>query len=131
MPKKRTVYRDKKTGRYVSQSTWKRSRAQGGTRYVRQVRAASRKLPKPVLRPVASPVHEWIVTFQPSKSARRQFDVIVTAKDETEAYDHALGYLLENKSTQGAIQANRFGLTPHRGKRTKKKSGYAEFRSKS
>jgi hypothetical protein len=30
------VYRDKKTGRLVSQSTWKRSKARGGTRYVRQ-----------------------------------------------------------------------------------------------
>lgn len=30
------VYRDKKSGRFVSESTWKRSRARGGTRYVRQ-----------------------------------------------------------------------------------------------
>ena len=29
------VYRDKKSGRFVSESTWKRSKAQGGTRYVR------------------------------------------------------------------------------------------------
>jgi len=30
------IYRDKKTGRLVSKTTWKRSKAQGGTRYVRQ-----------------------------------------------------------------------------------------------
>jgi hypothetical protein len=30
------VYRDKKSGRFVSESTWKRSKARGGTRYVRQ-----------------------------------------------------------------------------------------------
>ncbi len=30
------AYRDKKSGRFVSESTWKRSKAQGGTRYVRQ-----------------------------------------------------------------------------------------------
>jgi len=30
------VYRDKKTGRLVSESTWKRSKARGGTRYIRQ-----------------------------------------------------------------------------------------------
>ena len=30
------TYRDKKTGRFVSVSTWKRSKARGGTRYVRQ-----------------------------------------------------------------------------------------------
>ena len=29
------IYRDKKSGRFVSESTWKRSKAQGGTRYVR------------------------------------------------------------------------------------------------
>lgn len=30
------IFRDKKSGRYVSESTWKRSKARGGTRYVRQ-----------------------------------------------------------------------------------------------
>jgi hypothetical protein len=29
------LYRDKKSGRFVSKSTWKRSKAHGGTRYVR------------------------------------------------------------------------------------------------
>ena len=29
------LYRDKKSGRFVSKSTWKRSKARGGTRYVR------------------------------------------------------------------------------------------------
>jgi hypothetical protein len=33
---KRTVYRDTKTGRFASKSTWKRSKAQGGDRYKRQ-----------------------------------------------------------------------------------------------
>jgi hypothetical protein len=31
-----TVYRDKQSGRFVSETTWKRSKAHGGTRYVRQ-----------------------------------------------------------------------------------------------
>jgi len=30
------IYRDKESGRFVSESTWKRSKARGGTRYVRQ-----------------------------------------------------------------------------------------------
>jgi hypothetical protein len=30
------IYRDKEGGRFVSESTWKRSKARGGTRYVRQ-----------------------------------------------------------------------------------------------
>lgn len=33
------IYRDKKSGRFVSESTWKSSKAHGGTRYVRQTRA--------------------------------------------------------------------------------------------
>jgi hypothetical protein len=36
------VYRDKKTGRLVSKSTWKRSKSRGGTRYVRQIVKARR-----------------------------------------------------------------------------------------
>lgn len=32
------TYRDTKSGRFVSESTWKRSKARGGTRYVRQTR---------------------------------------------------------------------------------------------
>ena len=30
------IYRDKQSGRFVSEATWKRSKAHGGTRYVRQ-----------------------------------------------------------------------------------------------
>jgi hypothetical protein len=30
------VYRDKGSGRFVSEATWKRSKAHGGTRYIRQ-----------------------------------------------------------------------------------------------
>jgi hypothetical protein len=33
---KGVYYRDKKSGRFVAESTWKRSRARGGTRYFRQ-----------------------------------------------------------------------------------------------
>jgi hypothetical protein len=33
---KRTIYRDRATGRFVKKSTWTRSHAQDGTRYVRQ-----------------------------------------------------------------------------------------------
>ena len=33
---KRRVYRDRQTGRFVKKTTWTRSKAQGGTRYVRQ-----------------------------------------------------------------------------------------------
>lgn len=41
-------FRDKKTGRFVARATWKRSKAHGGTRYVREkTPVAKRKLPEP------------------------------------------------------------------------------------
>jgi hypothetical protein len=42
-------FRDKKTGRFVSKSTWARSKAHGGTRYVRErtVSEKKKKLPEP------------------------------------------------------------------------------------
>ena len=33
---KRTIYRDRSTGQFVSKATWTRSRAHDGTQYVRQ-----------------------------------------------------------------------------------------------
>jgi hypothetical protein len=36
-------YRDKKSGRFVSEFTWKRSKARGGTRYVRVIRKHHRR----------------------------------------------------------------------------------------
>jgi hypothetical protein len=55
MAKKKTVtrYRDRKTGRFVAKSTWKRSRARGGTRIKRETQSRAgkplrkRKLPRP------------------------------------------------------------------------------------
>lgn len=47
-------FRDTKTGRFVSKSTWKRSRAHGGTRYKRErLKPAHRARPA---RPPALPV---------------------------------------------------------------------------
>jgi hypothetical protein len=37
------AYRDTKSGRFVSESTWKRSKGRGGTRYVRQTRKISHR----------------------------------------------------------------------------------------
>src|SRR5215472_12271939 len=46
--KRSVVYCDKKTGRLVSEATWKRSKAQGGTRYVRQRVKARRGRGRPI-----------------------------------------------------------------------------------
>jgi len=42
---KRTIYRDSSTGRFVKSSTWKRSKAQGGSRYVRQRITIAKRAP--------------------------------------------------------------------------------------
>jgi hypothetical protein len=47
-----TRYRDAKTGRFVAQATYARSRARGGTRYVR---ARVAPAPKPATRPSKTP----------------------------------------------------------------------------
>jgi hypothetical protein len=46
--KRQTRYRNSDTGRFVSASTWKRSKAQGGTRYKRTtIKVKTRKKKKP------------------------------------------------------------------------------------
>ena len=40
-------FRDRKTGRFVSRATWRRSKAHGGKRYVRERPRKLKKLPPP------------------------------------------------------------------------------------
>lgn len=78
------VYRDRNTGRFASHSTWKRSKAHGGSRYVRkayQVRLPPR-LQAPAVRPAAHPERESV-----SRKAKR-----VTSLEE---YEEAFGDLLD------------------------------------
>lgn len=51
-PKKRVLYRDKKTGKLVSKATWTRSRTHGGTRYVRKASATKKRSKRAVRRPI-------------------------------------------------------------------------------
>lgn len=62
MKKTRTIYRDGKTGRFASRSTWKRSRAHGGIRYRRgklkiPKRQRARRIARTV-RPAARPIKD-------------------------------------------------------------------------
>lgn len=98
MAKKRTVYRDSKTGKFVKKKLWKRSRASGGDRYKRE-RITARKPAKPARRPIpptrpaAEPeVFEFVVSFSYDKSGR-SFDLVVTATDKKQAEDVAKEFL--------------------------------------
>jgi hypothetical protein len=56
-----TRYRDTKTGRWVSKSTWKRSKAQGGTRYKREIPKKRKEGSGGTLPPPAKPFIPWLV----------------------------------------------------------------------
>lgn len=61
---KRFVYRDRRTGRFVKKSTWSRSKAQGGSRYVRKTigrKLHVRQLPPTSLRLATSPTVEFVL----------------------------------------------------------------------
>lgn len=136
MAKKRTIYRDSKTGRFTSKSTWNRSKGHGGSRYVRSLIVIKGKRPRrpPVERvPLAPlPVFEWIVSFTYDKSGR-SFDVIVTARDETEAESVAKEFLRRDPDAQRIARSRFHGWTavPARGNRTDEDAGEAEYRGKS
>ena len=91
-------YRDRKTGRFVSRSTWKRSHAHDGVRFVREIRPrvkrkppTSRKPKKPARRPRPVLPHkpknvEWLVTISYHRKRRRSFEadlLIIAPLDAT------------------------------------------------
>lgn len=61
MVKNRTVYRDKRTGRFVKKSTWQRSKRQGGKRYRRETISPHKNV-------------TWAFTFDYDKIPGAEFD---------------------------------------------------------
>jgi len=85
---KRRLYRDRKTGRFISKATWKRSRARGGTRYVRQtVKVRKRRPPKPKRLPPGK-LKEWLVTWEyDSDKGMRVLDFYAVTVSEARALE--------------------------------------------
>lgn len=123
MPK-RTIYRDRLTGRFAKRSSWTRSKAQGGNRYVRQTIT----VPPP---PPPRDVYEFIVSL--SYKGGRSFDVIVTASDEAEAFTVAREFLSKDVQGQRIVKAGFTGWQTDvaKGVRSDEEAGEAEYRSKS
>lgn len=138
MAKKRTVYRDTKTGKFTSKKTWRRSRSRGGDRYKRE-RITVRKPKKPGPRPIPPPtpppepeVFEYIVAFSYDKSGR-SFDVIVTARSEQEARDNARLFLKSDAKGKNIARAKFAGWSQSvaRGRASAEEAGEAEYRQDS
>jgi hypothetical protein len=134
--KRRAIFLDKKTGKRVKRDTWKRSKAHGGTRYVRRYIKPKRKISGgtlPKKPPVgAGEIFEWIVGFSSQKSGR-SFDVIVTARDKSEAYAVAIDFLRHDLNGQSIVKRTlrKWTVSVAKGRPTNVEAGNAEYRSKS
>ena len=132
---KRTIYRDTKTGRFASKTSFKRSRSRGGDRYKRE-RISERKPKKPVHFPVQPPrsaaeleVHEYVVSFSYNKSGR-SFDLVVTATSEKQARSVAKEYLSTDVKGKNIHRAGYTGWSQRvaKGKVSDEQPGEAEYR---
>jgi hypothetical protein len=82
--------------------------------------------------PPPGKVFEWIVSVFPSPTASpKNFSIVVTARDETEAVQVAKDFLASHRNTRHIAISTVAQLVPHRGNLTNEASGEAEFRSKS
>lgn len=125
----RSVYRDKLTGKLVSKRKWKsnpKKRMGLGKRYVKQ-QIRIRKEPGP---PPEGDVFEWVVNFSYEKSGR-SFDIVTTARDETEAYNTAIEFLQGDREAQRIVRSGLRGWQPSvaKGARTNVEAGNAEYRN--
>lgn len=76
------IYRDRKTGRFVRKSTWTRSKAQGGTRYVRQKVERRRVAPSPVpeIEPIEIAPPEQL---EPEEAAEFELEIDIGEDEST------------------------------------------------
>jgi hypothetical protein len=151
---RRVIYRDRKTGRWVKESTWRRSKAHGGTRYRREFIRPPKPPKKPPRKPMEAappplpePVFEWVVAFTYLETGR-SFDVIVTARDEQRAYRFAKEFLRADKEGKkiarvlpspesvsqelletGEFERSGWQIVVPRGQPTDEEEGEAEYRN--
>jgi len=119
--KKERVYTQAKT---IMRRIAKRERA--------QAKAIARKAKEAPIPPDTAEVFEWVVNFSYEKSGR-SFDIIVTARDESEAYNVGLEFLRGDVKSQRIIRSGMRGWMPSvaRGKKSNEEAGNAEYRNDS
>jgi hypothetical protein len=72
--KKATRYRNRLTGRFVSEKTWKRSRAHGGSRFRREVSRRVKRRKASVKRPRAIPKKKRRKLPAPERREREEIE---------------------------------------------------------
>jgi hypothetical protein len=137
--KKLAVRHRNKKGQFSKRGKRERVYSQAKTilrRIAKRERAKTRALAKKAKAApppsVTAEVFEWIVNFSYEKSGR-SFDVIVTARDESEAYNVALEFLRGDIKSQRIVRSGMRGWTPSvaRGKTANEEAGNAEYRNDS
>jgi hypothetical protein len=133
-----SVYVDRLTGKVVSKRKWstnKNKRYGGGyhgepgtKRFVKK----RFKIREEGDKGTVGDVFEWVVGFSYEKSGR-SFDVIVTARDEAEAYGVAIDFLQHDREAQRIVRSGMKGwiYSPAKGKLTNVEAGNAEYRNQS
>lgn len=97
-----------------------------------QARALAKKAKEAAPPPVTAEVFEWIVNYSYEKSGR-SFDVIVTARDESEAYNVAQEFLRGDIQAQRIVRSGMRGWIPSvaRGAKANEEAGNAVYRNES
>ena len=108
-------------GRFTTKAKWKRGKKRGDKRYKRE--PIKKKVPPP------PGVSEWLVTFSYDRTGR-SFDVIVTARDEQEAFLVARRFLRGDPRGRNISRSGFKGwsMDAAKGKVSDEEPGEAEYR---
>lgn len=134
MPKKKLAVRHRnRQGRFSKRGKRERIYSQAKTilrRVAKQERERAKRK-KPPQEP-SGEVFEFIVNFSYEKSGR-SFDVLVTARDETEAYNVTTVFLQEDRNAQRIVRSGMKGWQPSvaKGAKSNVEAGNAEYRNDS
>jgi hypothetical protein len=137
--KKLAIRHRSKSGRFSKRGKKERVYTQATTimrriakRERAQARAIAKKAKEATPPAETAEVFEWVVNFSYEKSGR-SFDVIVTARDENEAYNVGLEFLRGDVKSQRIVRSGMRGWMPSvaRGKKANEEAGNAVYRNDS
>jgi hypothetical protein len=127
------IYRDRKTGRFASRATWKRSHARGSRRYVREKpkpkQRAIRKVPARVPEsPRRRILYEWLVVWT-YRNTGKAVGFIATAYNADDALRFVERFLRKTKGGRAMLESfDAWNTTIARGKKSSHEEGLVETR---